>query len=204
MELYLARHGETEWNALRRYQGKSDIPLNSRGRSQASLLGKRIRSFKPEAIFYSPLLRARETARIIGAFSRDHSLCKPLEELQEWDFGLWEGLTVEQIESSYGSLYSQWRKNPGALSPPGGESLDALKVRVKKGLEKIEEHGFSRVLAVTHGGVVRAALLVILGLEDSSFWEMTMRNCSLTGVKRVRGKAVLSLYDDDSHLSPER
>ena len=201
--MYFARHGETEWNALRRYQGRSDIPLNSRGRSQASLLGKRICSLEPEAIFYSPLGRARETARIVGSLWRKYDLCEPLEELQEWDFGLWEGLTVEQIESSYGSLYSRWRKDPGKETPPEGESLEALKRRVTRALSCIEGYGFSRVLVVSHGGVVRAALMVLLGLGDSSFWELTMQNCALTGVEKRNGKAVLSFYDDDSHLAGE-
>ncbi|HPJ27208.1 MAG TPA: histidine phosphatase family protein [Synergistaceae bacterium] len=202
--MYFARHGETEWNALRRYQGRSDVPLNFRGRSQASLLGERIRSLEPKAIFYSPLVRARETARIVGSLWGKYDLCEPLEELQEWNFGLWEGLTVEQIESSYGSLYSRWRKNPGKETPPEGESLEALKRRVAKGLSRIEQYGFSRVLVVTHGGVVRAALMILLGLEDSSFWDLTMRNCALTGVEKRNGKVMLSFYDDDSHLSPEK
>ncbi len=198
--MYFARHGETAWNALRRYQGRSDIPLNSQGEHQARLLGRRICSLKPEAIFYSPLLRAKETARIVGSLWKEHTLCMPLEELQEWNFGAWEGLTVEEIESSYGEDYLRWRQNPGSYVPPGGESLESLKGRVQQALSRIEAYSFSRVLVVTHGGVVRAALMVLLGLENSSFWEMTMKNCSLTGVTRREGASVLSIYDDDSHL----
>jgi alpha-ribazole phosphatase/probable phosphoglycerate mutase len=199
--MYFARHGETEWNARRRYQGRSDIPLNSRGKDQAFLLGKRICSLKPEAIFYSPLLRAKETAQIVGSLWKDYCLCIPLEELQEWNFGAWEGLGVDEIENSYGAEYARWRKNPGSYVPPQGESLESLKRRVAKALRRMEEYSFSRVLAVTHGGVVRAALLVLLGLQDSSFWEMSMSNCSLTGVEKKAGASVLSIYDDNSHLS---
>ena len=136
----------------------------------------------------------------MGGLWKKHTLCMPLEELQEWNFGAWEGLTVGEIESSYGEDYLGWRRNPGSYVPPGGESLESLKERVHQALSRIEAYSFSRVLVVTHGGVVRAALMVLLGFENSSFWEMTMKNCSLTGVTKRGGASTLSIYDDDSHL----
>ncbi len=203
LEMYFVRHGETEWNALGRYQGRSDVPLSGRGRAQAAFLAERVASIKPRSVFFSPLSRARETAKIALQVWEKVERATPLESLQEWDFGLWEGLSVRAIEETYGSAYARWRENPEGETPQGGESLQELRARVRGALKTIQETGLSPVLVVTHGGVVRAALMELFNLGGASFWKMRVSNCSIFWVSRRNGKFSLSLYNDDSHIKAE-
>ncbi len=141
-DLVLVRHGETEWNRLGRVQGLSDIPLNETGRRQARDAGRRLRSQHWDAIVASPLARAAETAEIIA---REVGLPGPelVEALVERNYGEAEGLTGEEIDRRWG----------GELK--ARESRESVLERAVPALVALaERHPDSRVLVVTHGGVI--------------------------------------------------
>jgi len=148
-EILLARHGETDWNRERRIQGKTDRPLNDAGRAQAAELARALAAERIDAVYSSDLLRALDTARAVAA-PRGLDVVT-LRELRERDFGTWEGLTDTEILERF----------PEARTTPWGdaETREQLAERVVAALSLIaDRHPDGRVLAVTHGGPIRAVL----------------------------------------------
>lgn len=140
----LARHGETDWNRDGIWQGHGDPPLNALGRQQAAALADRFADDSIDALYSSDLRRARETAEIV---SRSIGLPITLDhDLREIDIGSWSGLTRAQIEERF----------PG-MERPDGETNEAFDARAVGAVRRIASaHAGQRVLAITHGGVVRA------------------------------------------------
>ena len=198
MTLFLARHGQTDWNATRRFQGASDVGLSERGRAQAEALGRALRSRRLTAVYVSPLLRARETAAIALAGGAVPVLA--VDELRELSLGDWEGRTVDEIRSEEGDPYLAWLRTPHDCPPPGGEPLDAVSTRVRGALDRIAaDHGEAdEVLVIAHGGVISVYACALLGSCFNSLWRLRVDNCSLTVVKPPR----LVSINDTSHLAP--
>jgi len=142
--ILLARHGETEWNRIGRYQGWADPPLNDTGREQARLLADQLRSTPVDAVYSSDLRRARETAEILAA---PHGVPVVVEPgLREVNVGAWSGLTRAEVE----------RRFPGG-ERPGGETRKQHAARVLAAAERIARaHPGERILLVSHGGTMRA------------------------------------------------
>ena len=115
----LIRHGETDWNVVRRFQGLSDIPLNDTGRLQAGFAKNGLQDRELDAIYTSPLLRATETAEIIRG---DRKIpIYPVQGLREMGIGEWEGLLVSEIDERYSGQYDLWRTAPTQIRLKGGE-----------------------------------------------------------------------------------
>jgi uncharacterized phosphatase len=146
--IILARHGETDWNLERRWQGHSDRPLNETGRAQAEELAEQLAGEPIAAVYSSDLVRAHETARIVAARLGLDVVAVP--GLRERQFGSWEGLQDAEVEHRF----------PGAHGPPDGENREEMLRRVLASLEAIAAaHNGDTVLVVCHGGPIRAALL---------------------------------------------
>jgi probable phosphoglycerate mutase len=160
--LLLARHGETDWNRERRFQGHADPPLNELGRRQAGELAERLRDDCVAAIYSSPLRRAHETALVVGA-----GLGLPVETrpaLREVDVGSWQGLSRDEIEERFPDDFRRWLD--GAAGWSGGETYAALQERVVPELLGLaRRHEGQRVLLVCHGGTIRAAQAAAAGLQ---------------------------------------
>jgi broad specificity phosphatase PhoE len=158
--IVLVRHGETDWNLERRFQGHADRPLNDTGRAQAAALAESLRGEHLTAVYTSPLQRASQTAAIVAA--QLGLAARPLEALREINVGDWEGLTVDDVKERYPEqVATDWRSGW-----PGGETYDELSARVLPALVGLaDEHPGERVLAVTHAGPVRAALSAAMGLS---------------------------------------
>ena len=146
--LLVVRHGQSEWNATGRWQGRADPPLTDEGRRQAKVAGGSLGAF--DAVVASPLLRAAETATIIAErLGIGPVLTDP--DLVERDAGEWQGLTRSQIQEGWPGFLDDGRR------PPGYEPGDAMLARVLSALERISERmGDGDVLVVSHGGVVYA------------------------------------------------
>ena len=122
--LYLARHGETDWNAESRWQGQTDVPLNDRGREQALDLAGRLRGAGLRAVASSDLARARVTAEIVaGALGLAVDLVDP--DLRERGYGCFEGLTRAEVAERFPDVWARHVADPGPAIP-GGESRDEL------------------------------------------------------------------------------
>lgn len=148
-DLYLVRHGETEWNRLRRIQGRTDIPLNDTGREQARLTGMLLTRRPIARVYASPLSRAFETAAIIAG-----ELGVPTPETREAflerDYGAAEGMGFHEIDIRY----------PEGVAVPGRETRDEVAARVLPALQEIAaDHRGESIVVVSHGGAIRAALM---------------------------------------------
>ncbi|HEX3268847.1 MAG TPA: histidine phosphatase family protein [Gaiellaceae bacterium] len=152
--ILLARHGETDWNRANRFQGHADPPLNEAGRAQAAELARVLADESLAAVYASPLRRAFETAEIASA---PHGLEPvPVEGLREVDVGSWEGLTRVEVERRFPEQYARWLDYGQGWAD--GETYEEMGLRVIAALfELTAAHDGERILAVSHGGPVRAA-----------------------------------------------
>jgi len=161
-ELLLVRHGETDWNRDRRFQGHADPPLNEAGREQAHALAAELAGEAIELVYTSDLARARETAEIVAA--RLGADVVALRELREIDVGDWQGLTWPEIEERYPEGAQAWHEHGSGWK--AGETYDELGERVVAALREIAaRHPAQRVLVVGHGGTIRVARAFIAGLS---------------------------------------
>jgi broad specificity phosphatase PhoE len=152
--ILLARHGETDWNREGRFQGWADPPLNSTGLAQAVELSVTLLAYDLAAVYSSPLRRALETADVVAA-SRGLEP-QQVDALREVDVGSWSGLTRAEIEERFPEQYARWLDYEQGWED--GETYDAMAERVISALlELAAAHDGERVLAVTHGGPMRAA-----------------------------------------------
>jgi alpha-ribazole phosphatase/probable phosphoglycerate mutase len=179
-KVYLVRHGETLWNAEKKYLGLTDIGLTKNGLSQAERLAQRLEGEGIEVIFTSPLLRAKETASLIAGKLKVQ--VEVWEELKEVDFGEWEGLTYEEIREKYGDLINKWMENPSAFSIPGGDSWEEINERAKRFLKKIQERKEEVALAVSHGGLIKAIFARVLHMHPPDFTSFLIGNGSLSAI----------------------
>lgn len=161
-ELLLVRHGETDWNRERRFQGHADQPLNEAGREQARELAELLAGERIDAVYTSDLRRARETAEILA--SRLDAEVVVLRELREIDVGSWQGLSWPEIEELHPDGAERWHRDGHGWD--GGESYDELGERIVAALRSIAaRHPGQRVLVVGHGGTVRATRAFVEGVS---------------------------------------
>lgn len=181
LQVYLVRHGETEWNVARRIQGQSDSPLTATGRLQASQVAKRVKSEGITHIITSDMGRTRETAQIIA----DECGCEIITEprLRELNMGVLEQREIETLTPEE----EQWRKSlidgtdGGRI--PNGESMEELYSRMFAALDHCRQlPAGSRPLLVSHGIALSTLLSRILGVPAYSERRLRLRNCSLSRV----------------------
>jgi broad specificity phosphatase PhoE len=163
--LYLARHGQTDWNLAGRLQGMRDIPLNETGRSQAREVGGRLGALGVGGEHLpwhaSPLVRAAETAQIIrDTLDHDEEDVMFDPRLQELSYGEWEGLTLAETRALDPEAITRREADKWNHVPPGGESYAMLTDRVAPVLLACQQPS----ILVSHGGILRVAL-ALFGLE---------------------------------------
>ena len=176
----LWRHGQTTWNAERRFQGQTDIPLDETGEAQAEYAARRLATLRPDAIFASDLSRAMQTAAPLSALTSLH--ITPDKNLRERSGGDWEGLSDEEIRERYPRERASW-------DPPNGEPTAAVADRVSATLTRIAGTLDDGQLAVvvSHGAALRYGMSRVLGLEgDLSGVLGPLNNCSWS-VLELRG-----------------
>ena len=157
------RHGQTDWNAEYRWQGKTDIPLNEVGISQADLAARAIAKLEPVAIVASPLQRAHRTA---GALANVVNLPIVLDErLRETDGGVWEGMTQSDIRSQYAAELDAWFANPHLKAGLTGESPAEVGQRMRAAIEEHAKAVSDGLLVVaSHGGAARMGIIEMIGI----------------------------------------
>lgn len=168
--LYLIRHGETEWSRDDRFTGVSDIPLTDIGREQANTLSLRLAQSIDSigGIYSSPKIRSFETAQIIAS-PRQLSV-ETMPELTELDYGEWEGLARHTIISEYAHEYRMWSNDPIEASPPSGETGISLLQRAVPTIEQlVEKHEGENIVVVAHNSVNRLLICALLGIPTKSY-----------------------------------
>lgn len=180
MKLYVARHGETTYNADGRYAGSTDVPLNEVGMEQARQLAESLVDLQLDVIVSSPKIRARRTAETVQA-----QLGIPLEfmgEFVERNMGAYEGLTREEAKARYPEVWKRigtWPISPDD-GPPEAETIRQCDERVKIGLDKIrEKHSGKNVLLVCHGLISRVINRRLNGLSFEDMHSFTLGNCEV-------------------------
>jgi broad specificity phosphatase PhoE len=198
MILLLARHGETDDNARKVFQGQGGGSLNARGRAQAERLGARLAK-SVDLIVSSDLTRAQETAEHVARASGASIVLD--RTLREVDVGAWTGLAYEEVAARFPEEWSAWRMG---LDVPrgGGETYAGLATRISAALERIaRDHAGKRVLVVSHGAALRSAVCVTLGLPPRWTSPLAgMHNTALTTLRFEDEKPNLVTYNDIAHL----
>jgi broad specificity phosphatase PhoE len=167
--ILLARHGESDWNAARRWQGHADRPLTEKGREQARALAERLAHVELDAVFSSDLRRAADTAAEVARAQGIEAV--ELQGLREVDVGSWSGLTREEAEQRFPAGFARWQK--GFPGWDDGESYEEMTSRVLDavlGVARAHEGG--RALVVSHGGPIRAIHAAALGLDVHTYRRM--------------------------------
>jgi broad specificity phosphatase PhoE len=228
VRLLLARHGQSLWNEVRKFQGGTDVELSALGRRQAEALGRAVRGRRLAAAYVSPMQCAYETATI--ALEGTCVPLVPVDELRELSLGEWEGCTVDEVSAREGDPYRRWVRAPLDCPPPGAEALPEVCGRVLRAIDRIvaarsmdwgprdgpqtprrsgrpggaeaplDSARDGEVLIVAHGGVISVYLCHLLGCSFNTLWRLRVDNCSLTTVEPPR----IVTLNDTTHLSFQR
>lgn len=201
--IYLIRHGESEGNSKRIFQGWLDCALTSEGRFQAELLAERLKNKGIRYFFSSPLKRAYETAEIIAKKYDEMNIIK-IEKLKELNCGKWQGLTREEVKKISPKQLHNFLYNPEKLQIPGGDSIVDLQKRAIKALFEILNYveDDNVLCIVAHGFINKVILCTILNLPLSKVWDFPQAN---TGVNIIKydGKFDVIEINNTDHLMAE-
>ena len=181
MRMLLVRHAETDWNRERRFQGGRDVPLSAAGREQAESAARLLAATPLDAVWSSPLARARDTAALIAA---PHRLAvQETAAFREMGFGEWEGLTRDEVRERFADAHRAWVETPQEAIWPGAETLAAVRTRALAGLAALRAaHQGQTICLVTHGITGRLLILEALGLGPDRLWSFHL---SSTGISEL-------------------
>ena len=200
MRLYMMRHGETDWNKQHLWQGRTDVPLNEKGRYVAELTKEGLKDVEFDLAFCSPLCRAKETAQIVLE-GRDIPLVED-ERIIEMSFGPYEATSMEELDDRMRTFFL----NPDQYDvPEGAESFEEVLEREGAFLDELcskEEYQDKTILIATHGAALSGLLCLIKKNPIAKFWlENVHKNCGMTIVDihgtemKILQEAII-LYDE--------
>jgi broad specificity phosphatase PhoE len=196
MDIYIVRHGETQWNKEEVFRGKKDIPLNETGRRQAELTGAYFRDIPVKRIISSPLARAVETAE--GIATATGVPVERVDELTDINFGIWEGLSLREVEERYPAAFALWKASPEKLRIEGGETLAEVRERVSRGLPR--QPGLAgAVIIVTHRAICKILVLSLLHMGEEHFWAIKYDPGSITLLEGDGARFTLIFSNDTCH-----
>jgi len=170
--LVLIRHGNTADEETKKvYKGRIDIPLSQKGRERMAKAASFLASFPVKKVFASTLSRSIESGRIVA---RPHGLRVEIEPaFDEVSFGLWEGLSFEEIRHKYPAEQARWIEDPAAYPPPNGESFESAQKRSMEGLARLlSEHRDQTVAVVAHAGILRIMIFSLLEMRLSRLFRI--------------------------------
>ena len=194
VKLVLWRHGQTAYNAERRFQGQSDVPLNEHGLRQAEEAAPYLAALRPDAIFSSDLSRAASTAAVLGRLT---GVPVQLEkDLRERGGGSWEGKTAGEIQEEFPEAFASW-------APPDGETAVAVADRASLALERIADSmpGGGVAVVVGHGACLGFGAARLLGIPDDLRALGPFGNCRWSVISRRLGK--WRLLEHNAGVLPE-
>ena len=200
--IYFIRHGETILTPDRKFSGCGPInpALTETGLSQAKLVAQEVGKLNPEILIASPLQRTTQTANEVAAV-----INLPIIFDEAWfecDFGVWDGLSIDEVKSQHPKEYQAWVSS-SAYAPPGGESYDALGWRVDEAIDKlVATYPGKRVAVVAHNGVIKQAIRLATGGSPSSIFHIDVSPCSISTIISwpSDGLRALSGANEQGHL----
>jgi glucosyl-3-phosphoglycerate phosphatase len=181
VKLVLWRHGQTRWNAERRFQGQSDVPLDAKGHQQAQRAARLLASLRPHAIYSSDLMRAVGTADRLGELTG--VVVRLDKDLRERHGGSWEGLTDVEIRTRYPVAYAAW-------IPPDGEPVATVAERAADAFERVADSlaAGSLAVVVSHGAAISLGISRLLGLPEYARVLGGLDNCAWSVLGRRAGR----------------
>jgi probable phosphoglycerate mutase len=185
MQIVLVRHGETEWSRSGQHTSRTDLPLVEEGRERAQALGARLADWEFSLVLTSPLRRARETCELAG-FGDRAVVC---EDLREWDYGEYEGLTTPQIREERPGWFL-WRDGC-----PGGEQPEQVGARADRAIERLLSGGGDAV-AFAHGHIFRVLTARWLQMEPAAGARFALRAGAMCVLGYERDTEVIQLWND--------
>lgn len=193
--ILLARHGHSTANRPWTFLGRTDAPLSSEGEAQARALAGRLAPEKVDALYTSPLRRARQTADILAD---PHRLTLRVDDrLIEQDFGEWEGLTLDEAMERFPKDAAAWRADAEGAAPTGGESLLQLAVRAQNMASVLRrDNQEATVLVVAHGGILNALVCTFLHTPMSWLWAYRLEVGAVSELLLYGGRATLVRLND--------
>jgi len=203
--ILLIRHGETAWNAVRRLQGHTDIPLNDEGARQAAALALALAAEQVDVLVSSDLQRAMQTAQAVADLY-DGLRVQTDEQLRERCYGVFEGMLYAEIERQYPAEYALWQaRDIDAVMPSGereAESFRQFYQRATDGIADWAQRHSGRTLAiVAHGGVLECAYREAVGMSLDSPRDFQVKNASINRFMWADGKLALTSWGEVDHLS---
>ncbi len=205
--LWLIRHGESTGNRDGLLQGQADLPLTDLGHEQARRLALRLGRIDFSAIYSSDLARTLQTAVYLSEAL--HISIQLDSRLREIDVGRWSGLSTAEIAMRFPEEWAQWQERDPALVRGGGESYVAAQTRIVGILDDVaRRHPGERIAVVSHGGVMRAYLSHLLGIDLRSMWHMSIGNACICRIRpfalgtggRVPRPGRVDAINDAAHL----
>ncbi|HYL32746.1 MAG TPA: histidine phosphatase family protein [Stellaceae bacterium] len=198
--IVLTRHGHVEGIKPERFRGRRETPLTALGRAQANAVAGRIaRTWKPAAIYTSPMGRCIETGAAIAKACGVAST--PIDALNDLDYGTWEWRTLDEMRAAEPVLYTCWFTTPECMRFPGGETLAELVARTAGAIRLVQErHARDTVVLVGHLSVNRALLLQCLDMPLSAYWRLEQLPCTLNEVTIEDGRVRVLRVNDAQHI----
>jgi broad specificity phosphatase PhoE len=192
VDVVLVRHGETEWSRSGRHTGRTDVPLTGAGARNAELLAPRLEGRRFAAVFTSPLSRASETCRLAGLGEG----AQVRDELLEWDYGEYEGITTQQIRETRPE-WLLWRDGC-----PGGEDARQVGSRADRLIDELQRLDADAAL-FAHGHVLRVLAARWVGLPPEAGGLLALSTGTVSVLGYEREVAVIRLWNDGSHLGEQ-
>jgi broad specificity phosphatase PhoE len=183
MNIWITRHGQTDYNKAHIMQGRHDIPLNEQGIAQAKEARNLIKDMHFDAVYSSPLVRAVKTASIIGGVSEADVIKDP--RIIETDFGKYEACSYYKMGPAM-TLY--WTMPEVFSAPEGVESIKSMVGRASDFLREIESKGYENVLIVCHGGIIRSLCGYLEDRPNGIKWRPRPKNCEIRVYNSENGK----------------
>ena len=183
MNIYLSRHGQTELNKKQLMQGRTDEPLNATGIVQAKMARKFIKDVNFDAVYSSPLTRAKQTASILGDIPMEDIIVD--ERIIEVDFGNYELRKYQRLGVK---LTSYWLIPEVFKCPDSVESMEAIISRSHEFLRELEQKDYNNVLVVCHGGILRPMFGYLMDRKRGYSWRPKPTNCEIRVFEAVDGK----------------
>lgn len=183
--LYLIRHGETPWTITSQHTGKTDISLTKKGEAQAAALKHKIDAYRFDAVFCSPLKRARQTCDQLGLLEKAHIS----NLIVEWDYGDYEGKTSKEIHETK----PDW--NLFKQGAPNGETPEAMTHRVKQFLSKISSFE-GKIAIVSHGHFLRSLAMVFLNIPLEYGAKLDLSPASVSILSDLKGQRMLHSWNE--------
>ncbi len=199
VKVILVRHGETDWNEVRRIQGgNSNTLLNERGRKQAESLALRLKQEKIQAIYSSPLQRSLDTAKAIAYYHRLEVGIEP--SLREIEAGQLEGVPVSELSTRLDEFLTMGIEGKALPRAPGGESLLEVKERAWDTIQRlIERHPDGVLVLVSHYFTILTVICSVLGLPLSQIGRLRLSTGGISVIS-LDGKLVqLELFNDSCY-----